>query len=148
MRDAQETPLAGPVLVAVDRCIQICSGRADECTRAAREVSDRALKEVLYAFADERGLEALALRAVVEPFGGGSPSGIRMRHWHEPRVRSDRMVLDDCIDGELTTLVDLEVTFSWAPLSAMPMDVRALMLSAYGATLRTLSELRRYVRET
>lgn len=147
MRDAQETRLAGTVLVTVDRCIQICSARAEACTRAARDVSDRSLKALLDAFAEERDLEAAALRSVVEPLSGGSPSGVRMRHWHEPRIRRDRIVLEDCIQGELASLVEFEVTFSWAPLSAMPMDVRALMLSAYGATLRTLSELRRHALE-
>jgi hypothetical protein len=68
-----------------------------------------------------------------------------MRNWREPRRRSDRDVLDDCIEGEKALLSEFEVVFTWAPLSAMPMDVRALMLSAYGATLRTLSELRRCV---
>jgi len=142
-RDAREKSITGPVLVAVDRCIQICSARAEACTLAAREVSDRSLKELLFELADERGLQAVALRAVVEPFGGGNPSGIRMRQWHEPRDRNDHTILDECMAGEQSTLADFEVTFTWAPLSAMPMDVRALMLSAYGATLRTLSELRR-----
>lgn len=142
---AQEKPLAGPVIVAVDRVIQICSVRAEACARAAEAVSNRALRELLGDFAEERGIEVLALRTIVEPFGGGSQSGIRMRHWHEPRVGSDRAVLADCIAGEQASLADFEVAFSWAPLSAMPMEVRALMLSAYGASLRTLSELRRFV---
>jgi hypothetical protein len=108
-------------------------------------VSERALKELLGDVAEERCMQAIALRAVVEPFGGGNPSGIRMRNWREPRARTDRSVLDECIDGEIRSLTDFEVVFTWAPLAAMPMDVRALMLSAYGATLRTLSELRRVV---
>lgn len=144
-RDAREKPITGPVLVAVDRCIQICSARAEACTLAAREASDGDLKELLFDLADERGLQAVALRAVVEPYGGGNPSGIRMRQWHEPRNRGDGAIVEECMAGERSTLADFEVTFTWAPLSAMPMDVRALMLSAYGATLRTLSELRRRI---
>jgi hypothetical protein len=144
-RHAQEKSITGPVLVAVDRCIQICAAREEACTLASREVSDRALKELLGDLAEERGMQAIALRAVVEPFGGGNPSGIRMRNWRESRGRSDQSVLDDCIDGEIRSLTDFEVVFTWAPLAAMPMEVRALMLSAYGATLRSLSELRRRI---
>lgn len=142
-RDAQEKIITGPVLVAVDRCIQICAARQEAYTRAADDVSNRAFRELLGDFAEERGLQALALRAVVEPFGGGNPSGIRMRTWHERYACSDERVLDDCIAGEKASLVEFEQVFSWAPLLAMPMEVRALMLSAYGATLRALSELRR-----
>ena len=59
-------------------------------------------------------------------------------------MRSDRDVLDLCTLGETASLVDLESTFTWAPLLAMPMEVRALMLSAHGTTLRVLAELRRF----
>ena len=60
------------------------------------------------------------------------------------RVRgATRDVLAARIDGELGSLADFELAFTWAPLSTMPMVVRALTLSAYSATMRTLSDLRR-----
>jgi hypothetical protein len=144
-RDAREKVIPAPFLVAVGRYIQICVARAEACTLAAHEVSDPALKELLHDLAEERGLEAVALRAVAAPFGGASQSGTRMRHGHGPLARSDRSVLDDCIRGEQASVADFEATFTWAPPSAMPMEVRVLVLSAYSATLRALSALRRCV---
>jgi len=142
-RDARESYLGRPVLVAVDRCIQICLSRAEACTRAAEEASYPALRDLLYEVGEESRHHAVALQGIVKPFGRGYPSGTRARHEYRPGPRSDRDVLAGCIDAELAAMADFELAFTWAPLSAMPMVVRALTLSAYSATLRTLSDLRR-----
>lgn len=142
-RDARESYLARPVLAAVDRCVQICVTRSEACAVAAQDVSDPALKALLEECGEESRHHAVALQGIVRPFGRGFTSGTRARHRPDPRARSDRDVLADCIEEELASLADFELAFSWAPLSVMPMVVRALTLSAYSATLRTLSDLRR-----
>jgi len=142
--DAQKKLTSRSVVIAVDRCVQICIARSEACTAAADEVSDQRLRELLLDFAEKRRLEAVALRGIVEPPGRTSGSGTRARYPSMPQVRTDRDVLDLCTLGETASLVDLESTFTWAPLLAMPMEVRALMLSAHGTTLRVLAELRRF----
>lgn len=135
--------LPAAVVVAVGRCIQICIERSEACALATEAVADPGLKELLLGLGEESGLQAVALRAVASPFGVVSSSGTRRRFGHGTSARSDRSVLDACIGGEQTAVAAFEDTFSWAPLSAMPMEVRVLVLSAYCATLRALAELRR-----
>jgi hypothetical protein len=131
-----------PVLLAVNRCVDICLERQDGCTRAAEAFSATGLKGLLADFAEERGLQALAFLSITESLGRRFRSTTRMRRWSGSRVRSDRSVLDECIVGDEASRVELEVVFTWAPLVAMPMGVRVLMLSTYAGTLRLLSELR------
>lgn len=133
---------AEPVLRAVDRCVEICLDRHDGCSRAAEDVSETGLKQLLTDFAEERRQQAQAFLFITEPLGRRFQSGIRMRR-SGPSVRDDRGVLDRCIVGDEASRVELQAVFGWAPLIAMPMEVRALMLSTYCGTLRLLLELRR-----
>jgi hypothetical protein len=142
-RDARESYPTRPVLAAIDRFIEICVARSETFDAAEHEASAPALKEQLHELGVESRHHAVALQGIVKPFGRGSASGTRVRHRHDPRARSDREVLSGCIDAELASLADFELAFTWAPLSVMPMVARALTLSAYSATMRALSELRR-----
>ena len=139
---APQDPKAGPVVLAVNRCVEICLERQDGCNRAAEDVSETGLGLLLADFAEERGQQAQAFLFITEPLGRGSHSGIRTRRVG-PRLRDDRTVLDECIVGDEASRVELQAVFGWAPLIAMPMDVRAIMLSTYCGTLRVLFELRR-----
>lgn len=143
MNTAPTKIIAAPMLLALNRCAHICLERQHGCTHAAADVSDRGLKQLLGDFAEERGVEAQALLSMADPLGGAFLPQIPMRRWLGPGARTDRRVLDHCIRGDEISLVEFKLIFAWAPLAAMPMEVRALMLSAYGATLRLLSELRR-----
>lgn len=138
----QEDPTPGPVLRAVDRCAEICLERQCRCSRASEDLSARGLKRLLAHFAEERRHQALAFLALTPPLGGRFQPGRRMRRWPGPGARNDRSVLEYCIAGDDAARVELQVVFGWAPLVAMPMEVRALMLSTYVGTLRLLAELR------
>ena len=140
-RIALQDLTVGPVLRAVNRCVEICLERQDGCARAAEEVSETGLKRLLADSAEERGLQAQAFLTIAEPLGTRFQSGIRARQF-APNLRSHRNVLDHCIARDEASRVELQVVFGWAPLIAMPMEVRAIMLSTYCATLRMLSELR------
>ena len=140
-QDARQDLAAGPVALAVSRCVEICLERRDGYSRAAEDVSETGLGLLLADFAEERGQQAQAFLMITEPLGSRSHSGIRTRQ-SGPGLREARTVLDECIVGDEASRVELQVVFVWAPLIAMPMDVRTIMLSTYCA-LRVLSELRR-----
>lgn len=141
-QDARQDLAAGPVALAVNRCVEICLERRDGYSRAAEDVSEAGLGLLLADFAEERGHQAQAFLLITEPLGRRSHSGIRTRR-SGPGLREARTVLDECIVGDEASRIELQVVFVWAPLIAMPMDVRTIMLSTYCATLRVLSELRR-----
>lgn len=133
---------ARPVVLAVSRCVEICLERRDGYTRAAEDVSETGLGLLLADFAEERGQQAQAFLSINEPTGSHSHSGIRTRR-SGPGLREPRTVLDECIVGDEASRIELQEVFVWAPLIAMPMDVRTIMLSTYCATLRVLSQLRK-----
>lgn len=141
-QDAHRDLATGQVALAVSRCVEICLGRRDGYSRAADDVSETGLGLLLADFAEERSQQAQAFLWITEPSDRLSRSGTWPRR-SGPGLREDRAVLDECIVGDEASRIELQVVFGWAPLIAMPMDVRIIMLSTYCATLRVLSELRR-----
>lgn len=135
---------------ALNRCIETCMDGEKGYALAAADVRAPELKSLLHKYSEQRGNFVLALQAAIRKLGGypeneGTFGGPIHRGWMSLRRiiegRSDRVILQDCIQGEEAAIRAFEAV-DRSVIHAVPEDLRALLQEQYADIHVALARLR------
>lgn len=132
-------------------CIETSTDGEKGYGLAAADVRDVTLKAYFRAKEDERADFVLAAQDAVKDLGRvpeneGTAKGAVHRGFVGLRKvvegRSDRLIVEECLRGEISAATVYETLVRKAPLDAMPATVRALVIHQYRAVQNAIVELR------
>jgi uncharacterized protein (TIGR02284 family) len=138
-------------IVALNRCIEICTDAEKGWAIAAADVRDETLKLRFLARVKERSdfvveLQKAVLSLGATPENEGSVKGALHRGFMTAvRVaegRSDKLVVEQCIRGEQAALAGYENALRGVYFHRMPVRLRAIVDAQYSTIKRSLEDLR------
>lgn len=140
------------VVTVLNGCIETCTDGEKGYASAAADVRDVGLKAYFQRKAEERADFVLALQEAVGklsavPENEGSVAGALHRGLVGARKalegRSDHLLLEECLRGELAAHEAYTKAIASACLDAESSTIRALLVHQHDALERSVAELRR-----
>lgn len=141
----------GAIVAVLSACIETCTDGEKGFSLAAADVRDIELKAYLLGKAEERADFVMALQEAVQALGRfpeneGTVKGAVHRGIVAVRKviegRSDDLVLQECLRGEIAALHAYDLAIRRTPLDGMPSTVRGLIVHQYTAHERCVADLR------
>lgn len=139
------------IVSVLSTCIETSTDGEKGYALAAADVRDVTLKAYFRGKGEERADFVLAAQEAVKDLGRvpeneGSTKGAVHRGLVGLRKvvegRSDRLIVEECLRGEIAAATVYDALVRKAPLDGMPATVRALVIHQYRAVQSAIVELR------
>lgn len=149
--DSVATEEPSEIVSVLSACIETSTDGEKGYALAAADVRDVTLKAYFRGKGEERADFVLAAQDAVKDLGRipeneGSARGAVHRGLVGLRKvvegRSDRLIVEECLRGEIAAATVYEALVRKAPLDGMPATVRALVIHQYRAVQKAIVELR------